>query len=192
MTLVIVPQSNPNDEVTAISVNQGSNAIAAVVNGQLDDTNISSISGSKIANETITTPNIADKAITSRKAQLTILGADGTTLNPVPTARVDIAGSSVTFTCDVASYLDVTVSAYIQVNANATADVTLSVDGVNVTPNPKLSNSGTTTIQTSVSRRYRRTLTAGSHTIKLTTQSTVVNTAVAHDPSWWGILVAQP
>lgn len=53
MTLVTVPQSNPNDEITALAINQGPNAIATVVNGQLDDTNISSLSGSKIAAGTI-------------------------------------------------------------------------------------------------------------------------------------------
>jgi len=48
MTLVTVPQVNPNDEVTALSVNQGANAVAAVVNGNLDDSNISTVSGTKI------------------------------------------------------------------------------------------------------------------------------------------------
>ncbi len=53
MTLVTVPQSNPNDEITALSVNQGPNAIATILNGQIDDTNISSISGTKVAAGTI-------------------------------------------------------------------------------------------------------------------------------------------
>jgi len=53
MTLVTVPQVNPNDEVTALSVNQGANAVAAVVNGNLDDSNISTLSGSKITGGTI-------------------------------------------------------------------------------------------------------------------------------------------
>jgi len=53
MSLVTVPQANPNDEITAESVNAGSNAIAAVVNGQLDDTNIASVSGTKVAAGTV-------------------------------------------------------------------------------------------------------------------------------------------
>ena len=53
MTLVTVPQVNPNDSVTAASVNQGPNALRDVVNGQLDDTNISTISGSKITGGTV-------------------------------------------------------------------------------------------------------------------------------------------
>jgi hypothetical protein len=53
MPTVTVPQVNPNDEVTALSVNQGPNALAAVVNGQLDDANINTISGSKISAGTL-------------------------------------------------------------------------------------------------------------------------------------------
>jgi len=54
MSLVTVPQVNPNDEVTALSVNQGPNAIAAVVNGNIDDANVSTLSGSKISSGTLT------------------------------------------------------------------------------------------------------------------------------------------
>jgi len=53
MPTVTVPQVNPNDEVTALSVNQGPNALASVVNGQLDDANINTISGSKISAGTL-------------------------------------------------------------------------------------------------------------------------------------------
>lgn len=54
MPTVTVPQVNPNDEVTALSVNQGPNAIATVINGQLDDANVAGISGSKISSGTLT------------------------------------------------------------------------------------------------------------------------------------------
>ena len=53
MSTVTVPQVNPNDEVTALSVNQGPNAIAAVVNGNIDDANVSTLSGSKITSGTL-------------------------------------------------------------------------------------------------------------------------------------------
>lgn len=53
MTLVNVPQVNPNDEVTADSVNKGANAVAAVVNGNIDDTNVSGLSGTKLAAGTV-------------------------------------------------------------------------------------------------------------------------------------------
>lgn len=47
--LVTVPQVNPNDEITNDSVNQGPNALAAAVNGHLDDSNIEQLSGTKIS-----------------------------------------------------------------------------------------------------------------------------------------------
>lgn len=53
MSTVIVPQTNPNDEVTALSVNQGANAIAAVLNGNVDDANVSALSGNKISAGTL-------------------------------------------------------------------------------------------------------------------------------------------
>lgn len=53
MSLVSVPQVNPNDEVTAASVNGGPNAIATVVNGNLDDTNVASLSGTKLSAGTV-------------------------------------------------------------------------------------------------------------------------------------------
>jgi hypothetical protein len=67
MSLVTVPQTNPNDELTAVLINQGPNALAAVVNGQIDDTNVSSISGSKVADGTVGTTKIVDGAITPAK-----------------------------------------------------------------------------------------------------------------------------
>lgn len=48
MTLVSPSQVNPNDEITAASVNTPNNQLAAVINGNLDDTNIASLSGTKL------------------------------------------------------------------------------------------------------------------------------------------------
>lgn len=53
MTLVTVPQAQPNDELTDDLINRGSNAIAAVLNGNVDDDNISSLSGTKISAGTL-------------------------------------------------------------------------------------------------------------------------------------------
>lgn len=55
MTLATVPQANPNDELTDDLINQGPNALRDVVNGQLDDTNIATLSGSKITAGTLPT-----------------------------------------------------------------------------------------------------------------------------------------
>ncbi|MBO1267095.1 hypothetical protein [Arthrobacter cavernae] len=53
MTLVSPSQSNPGDEIKAANVNDPVNQIAAVVNGNIDNTNISSVSGAKVQAGTI-------------------------------------------------------------------------------------------------------------------------------------------
>lgn len=53
MTLVDVTQINANDEITAAGANLPHNQIATVVNGNLDDTNISGISGTKVTGGTL-------------------------------------------------------------------------------------------------------------------------------------------
>jgi hypothetical protein len=53
MTLVSPSQSNPNDEITAAAINTPVNQIAAVINGNIDNTNISSVSGAKIQAGTV-------------------------------------------------------------------------------------------------------------------------------------------
>jgi hypothetical protein len=53
MTVVSPTQVNPNDEVTAASVNTPVNQLAATINGSLDDNNISALSGTKISSGTI-------------------------------------------------------------------------------------------------------------------------------------------
>lgn len=53
MTLVSPTQSNPGDELTDTLLNTPHNQIADVLNGNIDDTNISAISGTKISSGTI-------------------------------------------------------------------------------------------------------------------------------------------
>lgn len=60
MTLVTPTQVNPGDDITANSVNAPVNEIAAVVNGNIDDTNVSTISGSKLANGTVSADKLTD------------------------------------------------------------------------------------------------------------------------------------
>jgi len=67
MTLVSPTQVSPNDEVAASSINTPVNQIAAVVNGNIDDTNIASVSGSKLTNATVTTAKINNAAVTADK-----------------------------------------------------------------------------------------------------------------------------
>lgn len=62
MTLVSPSQSNPGDEIRADSINDPVNQITAVINGNLDDTNISGVSGSKVAAGTITNAKLSTAA----------------------------------------------------------------------------------------------------------------------------------
>ncbi|SIC58356.1 tail fiber protein [Mycobacteroides abscessus] len=53
MSTVSVTQINPDDEITSAGANLPHNQLAAVINGNLDDNNIASISGTKIINGTL-------------------------------------------------------------------------------------------------------------------------------------------
>lgn len=53
MATVSPTQVSPGDEISAASVNTPINQLAAQINGNLDDTNISGISGSKLAAGTV-------------------------------------------------------------------------------------------------------------------------------------------
>jgi len=67
MTLVTPTSVNPNDDINDSSVNTPVNQLAAVINGNIDDTNISSVSGSKISGGTIATASLADGSVTFAK-----------------------------------------------------------------------------------------------------------------------------
>lgn len=62
MTLVTPTQVNPGDDITANSVNAPVNEITAVVNGNIDDTNISSVSGGKLADASVTDTKLDNTA----------------------------------------------------------------------------------------------------------------------------------
>lgn len=53
MSTVSVTQINPDDEITSAGANLPHNQLAAVINGNLDDDNISSLSGTKIVGGTL-------------------------------------------------------------------------------------------------------------------------------------------
>lgn len=141
----------------------------------------------------ITTPMIADSAVTSRKSALTIVGASGVDQNPVSTTIGDIASSSVTFSVDVDSYILVTVSAWMQTNSTAFLDIYLNVDGTDEakTLHQQGTVSGTTTDRKTNARTYKIALTAGSHTIKLRTKANASNSCVFQDATWYGLIVSQ-
>lgn len=53
MTLASPTQSNPSDEILASSINNPVNHLATIINGGLDDSNISAISGTKVSAGTL-------------------------------------------------------------------------------------------------------------------------------------------
>lgn len=72
MSLVSPTLPSPGDAANASDISTPINQLATVINGGIDDTNISSVSGSKIADTTITTAKLQDSAVTPAK----MLGID--------------------------------------------------------------------------------------------------------------------
>lgn len=100
MGLVSLTPANPNDELTADLINSQPAAIAAVVNGQLDDTNIASVSGSKVANDSIAGSKIStykvvrmDDTTTSNENSARILTGWGV----ITPGAVNVASEVITF-----------------------------------------------------------------------------------------------
>lgn len=117
------------------------------------------------------------------------LVADGSTINPVPTALTDVPNSSVVFKCDTAVILDATISAYIQTNSGGGLWIYLNVDGADQGRfihqyNPSATNDS----KYAGSKRYRILLAAGTHTIKMRTNANLAATVVLFDPSWVGVV----
>lgn len=136
MTSVTVPQAQPNDELNDVLINMGPNAIAEVVNGNLDDSNISSLTGTKIASGTLPAASMtADANPETRMAET--LGnsiASGcvwstlTGLNGAMTAGVAYvngkrlvvsAVASYTFTASRDTYVYISDTGSVQYNAVA-------------------------------------------------------------------------
>lgn len=83
MTLVTPQQSNPGEEANASDINTPINQLAAVINGNIDDDNVSSLSGTKIsagtlpgtahATGSIPTAAYATRSVTQEKLGATIV-----------------------------------------------------------------------------------------------------------------------
>lgn len=127
MTLVSPTQVQPDDEITDSSVNTPVNQLAGVINGNLDDTNISGFSGSKIAAGTTPADALDENAnVETRMSESlgdftasggvwsTISGLNGTmtaAVNYIGGTRIETAAvASKTFTAsrDTYVYIDST------------------------------------------------------------------------------------
>lgn len=95
MTLVTPSQASPGEEITAAKVNTPVNQLAAVVNA-LDDTNIVSISGAKIADGTIATAKYADASVTNAKLS-TSVGEVGAVWQSWTPTYTGISGGTTTY-----------------------------------------------------------------------------------------------
>ncbi|THG30671.1 C1q-like domain-containing protein [Naasia lichenicola] len=143
--LASVPQVDPNDEITAESVNQGANALAVVVNGGIDDTNVSTLSGTKLTASTI--PGSAMTAEASPYTRLyesmgDFVASGGvwsplTGLNATMSAAVSyIAGKRLT-TAMVTSYaFTASKDTYVYIDLNGVVQYSALANGSSVPATP--------------------------------------------------------
>lgn len=143
MTLVSPTQVQPNDEITDSSVNTPVNQLAGVINGNLDDTNISGFSGSKIAAGTTPADALDENAnVETRMSESlgdftasggvwsTISGLNGTmtaAVNYIGGTRIETAAvASKTFTAsrDTYVYIDSTGTVQYDPQTNGAAKPT--------------------------------------------------------------------
>lgn len=143
MGTVTVPQANPNDELTDVLINQGPNAIAAVVNGQIDDNNVSSISGSKIASGTIpasasdTSSNPETRSIDTMSNAVAsgCVWSISSGLNGTMTAGiVYINGKRIVVATIASQAFPVSKDTYVSVDVNGTVSIASQVANNAVSP----------------------------------------------------------
>lgn len=120
----------------------------------------------------------------------TIIGAQGTDHNPLPTTAADSPSSSVTFSLGQASSLYITFGCNMQINTALNAYLYLNVDGSDVVQCHTRTNTAGQEYH-EVSRMRKVDLAAGSHTIKLRGMASAPTAAVNISPYWWGIILPQ-
>jgi hypothetical protein len=144
MTLLSTTKPNPGDEANSTDISTPLTQIETWANGGVDDTNISGISGSKIAGGTVTTTQLQDLAVTTGKLAAGAvtnakLGTGATTLGYHEHAGTTLTTAYVTHSTvtatSIGSAVRITVNGYIY-NANSgaarTYDIKLICDSVTV------------------------------------------------------------
>lgn len=95
MTLVSPSQSSAGEEINASDINDPINQITTVVNGNLDDSNIASLSGSKIANASIATAKLEDASVTIPKLATGVAALGNFSTSEVSTGFTWIDGKTI-------------------------------------------------------------------------------------------------
>ena len=129
MTLVSPTQSNPGDTIEASDINDPVNQIAAVVNGNIDSTNISSVSGAKLQAGTVaasaldTNANVetrmsesAGNFVASGCVWSTVVALDGTMSSGV----LYIAGRRVVVNAVTSRTFTASKDTYVSIDSNGT------------------------------------------------------------------------
>ena len=129
MSVVNPTQVTPGSDITSSSVNTPINEIASVINGQIDDANISNLSGSKLASGSVTTAKLDDGAVTPDKISLSpATSRIATTETTTSTSYTDLATvHSVTVTVGANGLLLVNWGALLSTSATSNA-ARMSVD----------------------------------------------------------------
>lgn len=127
MSLVNPSQSAPGEEINAEDINGPINQIAAVVNGNLDDTNISSMSGSKLADSTVTNAKLATGS-----------GEPGGAWTDFDTTVVGFSSTSV----KELRYKQIGKTVFVRVSVQGTSNSATTTFTLPVTPSPDAAYQG--------------------------------------------------
>jgi hypothetical protein len=169
MSVVSPSQSNAGDTIEASDINNPINQIAAVINGNIDATNI--------ADNAVTTNKIANNSVTGAKLNIVsasytaVVAATGSTTSISYTDPSGTGGPAVTVTINTSGNALVTVSALLYNSTGNDASMSFALTGTNIvaaTDGHRLMKTGGEGIQASYTVLLTG-LTAGSTTFTANT-----------------------
>jgi hypothetical protein len=137
MTLVSPTQISPSDEITAASVNTPVNQLANTINGNLDDANISGISGTKVASGTL--PASAATTDANVETRLSEIFGDFVASGAVWSISSGLAGTMTSGVVYIGGRR-VVVSAITTRNFTASKDTYVSVNNAGVVSYSEVAN----------------------------------------------------